>query len=119
MTSSTQDPGWKASSLHVFKKKHKSFGMRAEACHQNDIHHAETFLHCKTIAKLILATLVYRRSRGNANLTYKLMKASTLSELFPFVGPNSRTRGHKLKLVRYPNQSPHSTLFPKSCQQLE
>ena len=53
--------------------------------------------HPSRIAKLKHPTVVYRRNRGDVILTSKL---GTLAALFPTVGPNLRTRGHQLKLVK-------------------
>ena len=63
------------------------------------------------LAKLKLPTLAYRRNRGDAILTYELMTANILPALFPTVGPNSRTRGHYLKLVKQPTLSRVHTQF--------
>jgi len=56
--------------------------------------------HPARLAKPELPTLVYRRNSVDAILAYKLMMANMLPALFSTVDPNSRTRGHCLKLVK-------------------
>jgi hypothetical protein len=67
------------------------------------------------LSKLNLPTLVYRRNRGDAILTFKLLRANILPALFPTVGTNSRTRGHQLKLVKQSTTSRVCTQFFSTC----
>jgi hypothetical protein len=64
------------------------------------------------LSNLNLPTLVYRRSRGDAILAFKLLRANILPALIPTVSTNSRIRHHQLKLVKQSTTSRvHSQFF--------